>query len=194
MPNKKIRIIFVNTVDVPFEISGGEIVYPQQHNTGISNDQLNFIANALKIDDTDWGIVFVSHHALQAGATGSSSTENYLDENMGGAQLLGVISAFRNKSSYIYNTTPYNVNVDYSGNGSSEVICMINGHTHNDATDVVDGIRMISTLESSYAYSSHGRQIGTSSETSWDIYTIDRMNRKIYTTRYGYGSDRIFDY
>ena len=152
IPQKKIRCIFINTVDVPFEINDDEIVYPQQSNTGISNEQLNFIADALDISDDGWGVVIFSHHALQTSDILGTTNSRRLNPDMGGTQLLGVLNAFKNKTTYSNSTSPYNVSADYTHNGSDEIICMISGHIHADRTDVVNGIRMITSISSSYIY------------------------------------------
>lgn len=31
-------------------------------------------------------------------------------------------------------------------------------------------------------------------ENAFDVFTIDKTNRKVYITRIGAGSDRVFDY
>lgn len=207
IPNKKIRCIFINTSDVPFILNGTSITYPQQDESGVGNEQINFIANALKFTETGWGVLFFSHYALQngSGIVPSGQQAEYLNLSHGGTQLLGVIEAYRNKGTYVSNVSSgdfqYSVNVDFTDNESSEVIAMISGHSHADRTDVVNGIRMISSMASSYIYTSYdangnpvGRVAGRESETSWDIFTIDRESRKIYAIRYGAGSDREFTY
>lgn len=198
IPNQKTRYIFVNTVDVPDR---------QQANTGISNQQLNFIADALRFTDDDWGVVFISHHPLQTSDTinPGGSVANYLNPAHGGTQLLGVINAYRNNTTYsdVVSTGDYqyDISVDYSANQSNEVICMLSGHHHADRYDTVNGILMILTTSASYVYQGKdadgnviSRRHGTRTETSWDIFTIDRLNRTIYATRYGAGTNRQFTY
>jgi len=38
------------------------------------------------------------------------------------------------------------------------------------------------------------RTSGEISGESFDVFSIDRPNRKIYTTKFGAGSDRVIDY
>ena len=92
--NKKIRFIFINTVDIP---NG----YEQQHIKGISNEQLNFVADALKFNDSEWGVVFISHHALQDNRVlnPDEHEDAYLTPEHGGIPLIGVINAFINNRS-----------------------------------------------------------------------------------------------
>ena len=207
IPNKKIRCIFINTSDVPFILDGDSIRYTQQSDSGVSNSQIEFISKALKFTEEGWGVVFFSHFALQngSGINPSGNQEGYLNLSHGGTQLLGVINAYINKTNYSSNETvgdfQYDISVDYSNNKSNEVIAMISGHSHADRADVVNGIRMISTLAASFIYTSYdasgkpiGRVANSSSETSWDIFTIDRASNKIYATRYGAGEDREYSY
>ena len=185
IPNKKIRFIFINTVDVNSD---------EQHTTGVSNEQVKFITNALKIIEPNWGVVFFSHHPLQSGAIDpTNTTSSHLNPNNGGSQLLGVINAYINSSTYT--NASYDIDVDYTQNGSNEIIAMISGHSHRDRGVYVNDILMVSTTSASYKYDGKNlegtkitRTAGTASETSWDIITIDRQNEILYMTRYGAGS------
>lgn len=197
--NHKIRYIFLNTVDVP----GTD----EQHTIGIRNTQVNFMAEALHFDETDWAVVFISHHALQDNATlnPTHSTDGFLPANHGGTPVMGIINAFINKTSYMYESAdidyPYSVNVDYSNNQSNEVIAMISGHTHRDGIDVVNGYIMMSTPAAGLSVQSrdaddnaYSRSSHTATETSWDIVTIDRLNKILYADRYGAGLSRYSSY
>lgn len=207
IPSKKVRCICVNTVDVPYIVNGTTIVYTQQHTKGISNRQLNFIARALEFTEPGWGVIFFSHHALQDNAVinPTSSEDGYLTPAHGGTPLMGVINAFRNKTTYSYSDSTenweYDVSVDFTNNASNEVIAMCCGHTHRDAITTVNGYVMISSPAASFVYPSYdsegntySRTAQTITETSWDIFTVDRINKIFYATRYGAGSDRYISY
>lgn len=198
-PHRRIRFIFINTHDTPFVLEDGAVKYPQM-GYGLSNRQLNFIADALKFTETDWGVVVFSHMPLFPDGTGY----HYPDDR-GGTQLRAILNAFKNKTSYTNSETSdfatYSISVDYSSNASSEVIALINGHTHEDRVTVVDGYTEISTVAASYIYGSYdsdhnqvSRTPDTMTETSWDIITFNRGDRTIYLTRYGWGEDRTVTY
>ena len=79
---------------------------------------------------------------------------------------------------------------------ADKIICVISGHVHVDASEVVDGILYISTT---LAYSTKDgdnnyRMIGTEEETAWDAFLINQTEKKIYAFRYGYGADREWSY
>lgn len=195
---QKVRAIFINTVDIPASYGG-------QHITGVGNDQLNFIADALKFTEAGWAVIFFSHHVLINNATMAIDSEAYLTPTHGGDALWGMIQAFKNRTAYAKVSTltdyEYSVSVDYRNNGSNEVIACINGHTHRDLSATQDGILLISTTASGFsqtAYDSTGTQIvytiDTQSETAFDIYSVDRINRTIKASRYGAGQNRNWSY
>ena len=199
--NKKIRFIFINTVDIP---NG----YEQQHIKGISNEQLNFVADALKFNDSEWGVVFISHHALQDNRVlnPDEHEDAYLTPEHGGIPLIGVINAFINNTTYSYTSSvtdwEYNVDIDYTNNASNEVIGMFSGHMHRDGSVVTDsGYAMIQTTSAGNSVGGQNedgtpivKKMYTITETSWDLITIDRINKKIYLDRFGGGNSREVTY
>ena len=193
---QKVRVIFINTVDIPTSYGG-------QHITGIGNDQLNFISDALQFTEEGWAVIFFSHHLLIDNATmnPSGDVEGSVTQTHGGDAMWGIIQAFKNKTSYAKVSTltgfEYDVNVDYSSNASNTVIACINGHTHRDLSAIQDGILLISTTASGFgqnAYDSTGTKIvytiDTKSETAFDIFSIDRINNEVIASRYGAGQNR----
>lgn len=199
---QKVRAIFINTVDIPYD---DNLTYKGQHITGVGNDQLNFIANALNFNEAGWSVIFFSHHLLINNATmnPSSDAEAYLLSTHGGDALWGIILAYKGKTTYSKVSTltdfNYSVSVDYTSNHSDSVLACICGHTHRDLSATQDGILMISTTASGYgrtAYDSTGTKItyteGTQTETAFDIFSFDRVNGTIKASRYGAGQNRTW--
>lgn len=197
IPSQKIRVIFVNTVDIPYEVSGGSLVYNGQHMTAISQKQNEFIQDALKFDESGWAVMFVAHHGL-CNSSLYESNQDYTDN------LWQVIKAFKNKTTYSGTVTnpvgSYSVSVDYTNNLSNEVIAVVSGHNHADRSAVVDGILNVSTATACGAQASEvgGTDINptyeSATETLFDIFTIDRETKKLYATRYGLGNSRSWSY
>lgn len=197
IPSQKIRVIFVNTVDIPYEISGGSLVYNGQHMTAIRQTQSEFIQNALKFEESGWAVLFMSHHGLVNSSLFESS-EDYT------SNLWEIIKAYKNKSAYSGTITnvvgSYQVSVDYTNNASNEVIACITGHNHADRSAVVDGILNVSTGSASCSMTTEvdGTELtptlNSETETVFDIYTIDRESKKLYATRYGLGNSRSWSY
>jgi hypothetical protein len=82
------------------------------------------------------------------------------------------------------------------GSYRDKIICCVAGHCHRDLCSTYDGILYISTTLACCATDMDGnsRTINTENETSFDTYVIDQNNKMIYTFRYGFGNNRIFNY
>lgn len=77
------------------------------------------------------------------------------------------------------------------------MICTLSGHFHADGdVRTSGGMPIIATTCDAWRneYSSLSRTKGTVSEQAFDVVSIDKTNRKIYLTRIGAGTDRVFDY
>ena len=190
IPSQKIRCIFVNTGDLPYNISGGTLDYGAQHIAAIRQRQSEFIQNALMFDEEGWSVVFFSHHPLVACDVSGSNRENYCPD------IWEIIKAYKNKTTYSGTITnevsSYNVNVDYTNNRSNDIIACICGHVHDDRDDVVDDILVVSTTTACPGMIDHIQN--TADETSYDIFTINKEEKKLYATRYGMGNDRLWTY
>lgn len=75
---------------------------------------------------------------------------------------------------------------------AEKIICVINGHNHNDLSAYVNGIRHISTTCAGLYELNDGieRVNGTAKSTAFDTYVIDTENNTIHIVRFGVGSDR----
>ena len=190
IPSQKIRCIFVNTADLPYNITEGQLDYGAQHVPSIRQEQSEFIQKSLVFTESGWSVIFFSHHGLVSCDVTGSNQENYCPD------IWEIIKAYKNKTSYTGTVTnrviPYNVNVDYTNNESNDVIACVCGHVHDDLSDVVDGILVVSTTAACPDMVEHQRN--TADETSYDIYTINKQERKLYASRYGLGNDREWDY
>jgi Calcineurin-like phosphoesterase. len=193
----KIRFIHLNAVDIPYILDNGKLRYNGQWKYAFSNAQLNWVANkALKFSESGWGVVFIAHiPPIQSlSYVGDLPVEN-------SDVLLGIMQAYKNGTSYtsVPSTGDFaqSVSADYTSQGLGDIIAYLYGHVHEDKHNVVNGITYISTLNASPFQDSVNtptRTVGTVSETAFDIYTIDRINRKISITRFGAGVDREYTY
>lgn len=191
LPNNKIRILLVNTIDIPEQYSG-------QGNFAISNKQLNFMAQALHTPN-DYGVIVFSHNVLQE----NNVISEPVNASNGGNALWNLLKGFKNKQVvpqqiYDYGDVSYNIpQQDYSNLVGTELICCICGHTHDDLNVIIDNILNICTTCSCVdvgGSSNVTHTAYTDTETSWDIYTINRDTKTIKITRYGAGNDREFSY
>lgn len=126
------------------------------------------------------------------------------------AQLIGIINAYCNKTTYsgsytagVNGWTNNSVSVDFRG-AKGNIIAFFAGHVHWDKIDTTTMVCPIITIISAGAsvnaqHMLEGevaptRTVGTATETSFDVVTINKATRTIYCTRVGAGSDRVIGY
>lgn len=139
----KTRFIYINSVDLPWIENDGVLKYKGMWHKGISQQQLIFIANALKFSEPGWGVVIVSHHSLVSIEGFDTTSDTYVTPQNGGQQLYGIIKAFKNKTSYTGSVTgdfACKVNVDYTNNESNGVYLLLIGHIPCDRYAIYDGM------------------------------------------------------
>ncbi len=191
-PEDKIRVIALDTQNIPYDPetlkSGYTFGFEEEQLEWLAKEALDFSG---KSDKGEWGVVFLMH------ALAYDNGSNVL--NFGG--FAAITAAFKNGTSgnYSSDTEPAKVNgvnYDFTNQGAMEIICILNGHTHCDGDGTMYGIKYVTTACSLPDSSDCklDRTIGTENEDLWDIITIDRNNKKIYTTRFGAGDDRELSY
>ncbi len=190
----KMRYISINTfIKYTDELrEDGLPVCDGAHTTGIMQEQLDWLAHvALDVPSPDWTVVVCSHIPLY-----------YMSANFGVA--MGICDAFRKHTKYSTTRTDENrpnfnveIDVDFTGRGGDLAI-WVGGHTHFDETRITtSGIISTATLNDSIHNDSHSEFLhtkGTVTEHAFDVFTIDKNNHKIYTTRIGCGENREFEY
>nr|DAG95619.1 MAG TPA: Baseplate component [Herelleviridae sp.] len=206
IPNKKIRVFILNTLDLPTTLdeSTNKLEYSAQNDSGFRQEQIQFVADNLKITEEGWQVMFFCHHpfvpfaasdAESAETTtqpGKMSVKGEIVQNEHGAQaMLDVIEGFKNgtKGTATNVTQDFNISVDYdfTKNKSNTVIACIYGHTHVYYHKEYNGIHYIATR----AVYGHP----TFNFISTGIYfVIDRKNRKLKLIANGDGDDYEFEY
>ena len=114
--------------------------------------------------------------------------------------MLGVLDAFKNKRAYVAQEKHSNplfdvsISADFSGKGG-DVIAWVGGHRHKDYVKTKFGITIVETTsDASYEnYKKLGLR-GSVGEHAFDIFTVDKSNRRVSVTRIGRGEDREFVY
>lgn len=166
---KKIRYVFVDTNDggTYLENDAWGLKY------GLSENQLNWLKNiALNVEE-DWSVLVVGHIPCVVEIEGYHSN---LDT------LANILKDYKNKR---------NEFADYKG----EFIAYICGHNHKDMDTLSDNTVFISTgCDACIKNDIFDRTYGTTREQLFDIFIIDKTNRKIKTIRVGSGNNRTFSY
>lgn len=203
--SQKIRFLYINSVDLPWIEQEKGLKYKVQWQKGVRQQQLDFINRALNFEEEGWGVIFISHHSVKSIESYDTSTDSYITTTNGGEQLYGIINAFKNGSRYSGVTDgdfESQIDVDYSMNRNSEVICLLNGHIHCDRNAVYDGMLFCSTTSATLGNgktyntnnSIYNPTANTASETAFDVITVDRTKGIVYFDRYGFGESREFRY
>lgn len=208
--NAKIRVIVLNTSD--FYIEGDNSINPltcrirQQQFSWFQNKALNFMDKGT--DRSNWGVVILSHASINVVES---------SELNGKILICEVLKAFMTGTTYSANDNvgtaiELNANVDFTTQGPMELICSINGHRHWDRVTTLTA-EFASLNRPCIAVANHSGNVdykvdplpagatvptdrtkGTINNELFDIFSIDRQARKIYTTRFGAGNDRVIDY
>lgn len=199
-PSQRIRIICLNSTDITYmDDGGGNLIYNGQHDTGFSNEQLNWVVNeALNFDTVeapdDWAVITMQHitdlHLY-------NYSQWYVDENHNGQVMWSIFNAFQNRTAYSFTreSGDYACSVDCDFTSVKQsIICRITGHTHADRSyfDETNHILYISTRCAGTRESYD--EPGTANESAFDIFTFDRSANKIYADRFGSGDSREFSY
>jgi len=194
--DSKIRVFMLNSVDIPYILEDdGTYRYSSYLGHGFSNEQLNFVANALhfkdKEDPSQWAALFLSHVPLD--------TSNADGERFGGKSalirgheyMLSIISAYRKGTAFKASGNTYlpmtskdnkddfnvSVDVDYSEKGCGEVIAFISGHTHSDNYCNTVGVKQ--SLSYGYTF------LGLVGINSFSNFVINRDTHTISVVKYG---------
>ena len=201
IPNKKIRVFILNTLDLPTELDEdtNKITSSAQNDAGFRQDQLQFVADHLQFSEKGWQVMFFCHHPMIPFEKGTTEADRYSVSGKGGCVLaahgsqvmLDIITAFAaGIKGTVTNTTQdfdTSVSYDFTKNGSNTVIACVYGHTHVVCHKIVDGIHHIATRavygHPTYKYVSTG-----------NYFVVDRKNRVLKLIANGDGDDYEFAY
>lgn len=220
----RIRVIVLQTQDVfkedgsVVDTVGDTSLNPriqQKQFSWFCNKALNFMDKGE--DRKNWGIVVLSHANVFLGASSGGSISHEQS-----VVMRGVLNAFMTGGTYT-GTTPegflfeLKADVDFKEQGGIDFICSVNGHVHADTVmylnEIIENCNInrpciqlsasngVSILKKDYSASPlkeyfilPDRKEGTITTEAFDIFSIDRNNRKIKTIRFGAGENREIDY
>lgn len=196
IPNKKIRVFILNTLDLPTELDEdtNKLAYSAQNDSGFRQDQLQFVADHLQFSEKGWQVMFFCHHPMIPFEKETTEADGYSVSGKGGCVLaahgsqamLDIIGAFvTGTKGIVTNTTQdfeTSVSYDFTKNRSNTVIACVYGHTHVVCHKIVDGIHHIATRavygHPTYKYVSTG-----------NYFVVDRKNRVLKLIANGDGDD-----
>jgi hypothetical protein len=197
----KIRAIFLNTSDLPIVDDGTghttidileTMAMRQPQFDWLCNTALNF--NGKGSDKSNWHTIVFSHFV------------GIIDNIPGGVDWVNrsllhpILKAFVTGTSYTGSTSsqfPASVNVNFSSQGTMSLIGNFGGHCHYDTAQKVDGVNYVTSMAdyiSKWRPEQPDMTAGTYTEMAFDIMTVDKVERKVNLTRFGAGSNRVFNY
>lgn len=194
----RVRFIALNCNCLDYDLNDdGSAKYNTMRMYRFTQKQYDFLVDALSTGlDDRWHVVVGAHVPLDGteGPAWGNSTE------MEFKLMRDFLTAFKNKTNFSGSFTGYadngfdkvTVNVDFT-TYKANFIGYFCGHMHNDyhKPAVTYGIDMIGTASDC---KQDGMTVGTDTEQSFDVVTVDTKNRKIYCTKIGFGADREISY
>lgn len=195
-PNKKVRVIGLNSNDTPDDIllDDGEPKYLGIWRMGYRQEQLNWLANvALQNVPEDYTTVIFSH--IQANIPDYENDENYANHDTHRNQdiLIQIIKDFMagSSSSLTGNIEDYEINLktNFTEQGKRIFAGYIHGHEHVEDATTDLGFNNIGCFAS---YNVKG--VSTGDTDAWQTISIDRTNRKLIIKGFGRATNRTFSY
>ena len=194
IPNQKIRVFYVNTIDIPQEYIEvtNSVTYRGQWDTGISVKQLQFIADNLKFDTPGWHVMVFSHHPIMRDIAIENGCGVQADR--GGAALLELLDKFNTGNttgSISVTATDFEgtVSYDFTSNVDCKMVACINGHTHRDSVEIYNESFFCISTRGVYGHPSYDGHISSSA-----YFVVDRNNEKLHLMYNGDGEENVFDY
>lgn len=190
--SNKVRYIMLNTHNNPYEEDeNGFAVYNNMWKFKLQQSQFDLVIEALStVPSEEWCVVSGSHVKL-----------NY--NNLPNLALMAkLFNAYRTKTTFSgsyageYGYDAVSVEVDFSS-AKGQYIAHVSGHDHIDSITVYEGITIItSRCDGANEPSESGltKTAGTVTEQSFDVFTVNRKEKRIYITKIGAGDNRYWDY
>ena len=193
-PDKKIRLIGINTNDDPeIETDDGYEKYLPIWLEAIRQKQLDWLAKtALQNVPEDYHVVVFGHAHLDPSPDGSdpNNPERHVNFDI----LLNLLNAFKNGQDYsgVSSITDFNVsvNAEFSKQGPRTLVGYFCGHVHQQRVNEYAGIKNY-IFDNSFF---EGTDDGTEKQDSWAVIAIDTANRKIKIYGFGRTTDQTYDY
>lgn len=200
IPNKKIRVFMLNTADIPqvLDEKNNTLNYKGQHDTGFSQEQLQFVADHLRFDEAGWQVILFSHHPISNDYFTYEFGNNQragVTPNRGGDSMVEILDAFKAQTSgrSVCSTKDFesDVTYDFTNNKSNTIIANVHGHIHtNGVNSFGDNI----TALSARAVYGHPTYTSDGPNDAASYLVIDRKARKLYCVTDGYGPDLEISY
>lgn len=197
VPNKKQRMIVLNTQDVPHILdTDGYAKYIDINVAGYRQEQISWLYDVLKNTPSDTAVTIYQHHPF-----GERYSQNLKYYPYNYEMIEGIINSFVSGGKY---SREYTENSDFKASISCDfegrkgtLAFLAHGHVHADKiTTDSNGITnySIGCSVSRPKKDQKDRPIGELSEDLWDVVVIDTKKRNVDLIRFGKGKDRSFKF
>ena len=198
--SNKVRYILLNSHNnTHSENEDGTARYNNMRVFRFCQSQYDLTVEALRtIPGDDWAVITASHAPLNdsyAAIFGGTAGDHVL--------MRRLLAAYKNKTAFsgsfagTYGDDAVSVTADFSG-AKGQYIAHFAGHSHTDSCGVYDGITVITTRcdgkEENDAALNEEKVPGTTTEQSFDVFTVNRATRRIVATKIGAGGSRTISY
>lgn len=194
-PNKKVRVIGLNSNDTPDDIllDDGEPKYLGIWRMGYRQEQLNWLANvALQNVPEDYVTIIFSHIQANIPSYENDGNNNH-DSHYNQDILIQIIKDFMagSSSSLTGNIKDYEINLktNFVTQGKRNFAGYIHGHEHIEDATTDLGFNNIGFFAS---YNVRGTYTGDTD--AWQTISIDQTNRKLIIKGFGRATNRTFSY
>ncbi len=194
-PNSKVRIIGLNSLDIPYQIanSDGSSKYTRWLDYGFRQEQLNWLINDAMVVPSGYSTIFATHVPLVYGYTPSTKAAYYNYD-----LLENLINAFATGGSYNASSksgTPSelmaNVSADFTKQGARSVAGFYAGHTHVEIMSTLDHFTQFIFLAD---VNINPDYIGTINELGMSVIEIDPNAKTVTIKGLGRATDRSYSY
>lgn len=198
VPDKKQRVIVLNTQDIPLILdTDGFCKYINLYVSGYRQKQITWLRDTLRNTPADVTVTIFQHFPF-----GKRYNDDYGYYPYNYEMVDGLIKAFVSGGTYsrTYNSNPdfaASISADFTGRGLGKLAFLAHGHTHQDKISIgADGIvdYSISCSVSRPKKEQLDRPLGQLEEDLWDVVLINTKTRHVDLLRFGAGTDRSFDY
>ena len=208
-PSQHLRVIYLDTHDHrswgTTQLGSG-VSNPYLDADNISAAQLQYLVDhALNFsgvsDPSQWSILVFSHAALNGSGSYTDPVSGIVHPS-NTANAATLLKAYATKQSGSIPHGDSTVSYDFSTIAPAQIIACVHGHEHRYANETVGGAFlsiccpniMNGRERASADGNTYTKTAGTANGTSFCVFSVNRMDKKIYVDHYGPGVDREFTY
>ncbi|MES5423695.1 BppU family phage baseplate upper protein [Lacticaseibacillus paracasei] len=194
-PNKKIRVIGLNSLDIPYTLtnSDGSSKYTRWLNYNYSQAQFDWLTNVALVMPEGYSFVIFTHVPLIYGYTPAPTAHwynsNILEQVINAAASGTSVSA--SSSADVPSDVAVSVNANFSSQGTRNCIGLWGGHVHIENITKLEHFTQVLFLADVNAVPAN---IGTTNELGITVAEVDTENKSVSLKGLGRATNRSYLY